>query len=540
MLLAMLAAVRSAAAVDSWLIAESDVVDKDSKAWIAFVTGDQFPIGDGIVDPARVEGLYDYYGDSKRPIEGLKAEDDAVAVRPMFDRTGVHRLGLTLKPRIITLDGDVFDQYLIEERANEALELRRKSTSRHQPVTERYTKYAKTILEVGALDEQEEGWLLPIGHRLEIVPLTNPALWQSGETVQLKVLLDGHPWPEIPVSAGHAGQMSREEVVRTRTNQHGIASVRLSQSGHWYAKAHFIRPRDGLAEYQWESFWATYTFRVKGKVDVSGSLQMLRAIHGKIDPWAVAGFLMGERALIELDLPYGSDDFLAVEHGPKKLPYTAMLDGLQAATGATVGKLNLKMTEAPSEELHCEFFKLSTGKGVTYRLNEDILAKLMAVEGHDAESLAVHMMTMSAEELFDRPAGPDTPTPAPAVDTGASTAAAMQNARAREAALKPLIRLVHNRMHAPLPPAIETEPAHLANADSAAHVEDDGAVTKALGARGSLASPKEKRGKLIRRARGLGESLWRADTGYEPSQPKEKKGLLSPFGQASEVRVTAR
>ncbi|MCB9856077.1 MAG: DUF4198 domain-containing protein [Phycisphaerales bacterium] len=538
------AVIRPALAVDSWLIVESDVIDTGTPAWIAFVTGDRFPIGDGIVDPARVEGLEVLHGQVKRSIEGLKAEDDAMSVRRAFDQTGYHVLGLTLKPRITTLDGDVFDQYLIEERANEALQLRRESNSRHEPVKERYTKFSKTIVEVGAADDANEGWLRPIGHRLELVPLTNPTLWQSGETVQIQVLLDGHPWPEVPVSAGHAGQTSREEVVRTRTNERGIASIRLSQSGHWYAKAHLIRPYDGLGDYAWESFWATYTFRVKGKVDVSGSMQMLRAIHGSIDPWAVAGFIMGERALIELGLPYGSSDFLAVQHSPKKLPYSAMIDGLQAATGATIGKMNLKLKEAPASDLHCEFFQLSTGKGLTYRLNDDILAKLMAVEGQDAESLAVRMMTMTGEELFDLPAHPESPVPAPGSDRELAPTAAMDNVRARETALRPLIRLVRARMRAPLPSRIEPSDTHYAKASPDADGGPGFVASAAMDAGESTGLPEgavtKKRD--IRRSRGLAESLWRADTGFERLAPDdgENKGLLSPPGVSPEVRVTAR
>lgn len=537
----VLAAGRPVAAVDSWLIVESDVIDSGTSTWIAFVTGDTFPIGDGIVDPARVEGLHDVFGKVVRPIEGLRAEDDAVAVRRAFDQAGFHLLGLTLTPRITTLEGDVFDQYLIEERANEALRIRRESATRHRPVKERYTKYAKTILEVGAAEDKKEGWLQPIGHRLELVPLTNPTLWQSGETIQIQVLLDGHPWPEVPIVAGHAGQAMRDDDVRTRTNERGIASIRLSQSGHWYAKAHLIRPYDGLGDYEWESFWSTYTFRVKGKVDVSGSMQMLRAIHGRINPWAVAGFIMGERALIELRLPYGSTDFLAVQHGPIQLPYTGMIDGLQAATGATIGKLNLKMKDAPEDELRCEFFHLSTGEGIAYRLNDDMLARLMAVEGHDAESLAVRMMTMSAEELFDTPTRSGSPIPAPAPsdeDVGASSAA--YNVRIREAALKPLVRLVQHRRRSPIPTEVDVSDARIVRADALSPSNDDHDAGVALIESGASPSESSTPAGVRRRSRGLAETLWRAETGFERAAPKEKKGLLSPLFEKPEVRVTAR
>ena len=78
-------------------------------------------------------------------------------------------------------------------------------------------------------------------------------------------------------------------------------------------------------------------------------LDRVRAIHGGTGPWAVAGYRMGERAMKDLDLPRQSFSLGVVHRCPAKVQYSCMADGLQAATGASPGKLNLKVEEAPVE-----------------------------------------------------------------------------------------------------------------------------------------------------------------------------------------------
>ena len=396
-------------AVDSWLVTDKHVVKPGGDAWIAFITGDVFPIGDGIVDPTRIDGLIDLHDGRRRPIDGLRVEDDAVALRQQFDNEGFHILGLSLKPRVIALDGTIFDQYLRDEGADDALRARQLQSNARTGVRERYTKYAKTIIEVGAAGQDNQDFLRPIGQRLEIVPLANPTRLQSGNEVAVKVLLDGHPWPNVPITASHEGTQTGEVAFRGRTNEQGVARWRLTQSGQWFARAHFIRPVNGLVNYEWESFWTTFSFGVKGKANVSGSMHLLRAIHGDINPWAVAGFLMGERALVELDMTFGTDRLLALHHCPQKLPYTAVLDGIQAATGATVGKLNLRMIPATASELRCEFFDMESGNRLIYQFTPAMLDQLLGAKDGDARALAIQMMTLPEADIFVATSKPDNP-----------------------------------------------------------------------------------------------------------------------------------
>src|SRR3954453_8049413 len=79
-------------------------------------------------------------------------------------------------------------------------------------------------------------------------------------------------------------------------------------------------------------------------------LERVRDYHGAAGPWAVVGYRIGERALQELGLPRQSHSLLVVHRCPTQVQYSCLADGLQAATGASPGKLNLRVEEATAEE----------------------------------------------------------------------------------------------------------------------------------------------------------------------------------------------
>ena len=77
----------------------------------------------------------------------------------------------------------------------------------------------------------------------------------------------------------------------------------------------------------------------------------LKAIHWAAGPGPSVGYRMGDRAMRELGLPRQSFNLLVVHHAPAEVQYSCVADGLQAATGASPGKLNLKLVEASVEQL---------------------------------------------------------------------------------------------------------------------------------------------------------------------------------------------
>ena len=80
-------------------------------------------------------------------------------------------------------------------------------------------------------------------------------------------------------------------------------------------------------------------------------LRAVAAVDGGAGPWAVAGYRMGEFALGTLGLARGSFDLEVVHFTPQSVQFSCIADGAAAATGASLGKLNLSLSDATADEL---------------------------------------------------------------------------------------------------------------------------------------------------------------------------------------------
>ncbi len=101
-----------------------------------------------------------------------------------------------------------------------------------------YEQYAKSLINVGSADG--ETFLKSVGHRLEIVPQTNPQILKGngGDVLSIRVLFNGEPAKFCRVYATYAGFSSNDDFAcATMTDGEGIAHIRLTHWGAWLIKA---------------------------------------------------------------------------------------------------------------------------------------------------------------------------------------------------------------------------------------------------------------------------------------------------------------
>jgi formylmethanofuran dehydrogenase subunit E len=108
----------------------------------------------------------------------------------------------------------------------------------------------------------------------------------------------------------------------------------------------------------------------------SECLSRVKEFHGAAGAWAVAGYRMGDRALKDLGLPRHSFSLLVVHKAPAQVQYSCIADGLQAATGTSPGKLNLKVEEVPIEQLSTTVEDRKTGRRLTFTLRPEFIKSI--------------------------------------------------------------------------------------------------------------------------------------------------------------------
>jgi hypothetical protein len=245
---------------DLWIVPGKFAVQPGEKIRVFINSGDTFPVSDALVNAARVESLTLYSASSEKfEMTSFAADGMSLTAEIAPTEAGTAALTLALEPRVIRLKADEFNQYLADEGFSKLLALREARGESKEPAVERYTKWAKAILNVG--DASDDRWSEPTGLKLEVVPHASPHALRPGATLPFVILFEGKPLPDVTVVGGRAGTPAHR--VKTVTDSNGQASVVLVEAGRWYLRAlHVIRLPDD-PEAQWESFWTTITFEVE-------------------------------------------------------------------------------------------------------------------------------------------------------------------------------------------------------------------------------------------------------------------------------------
>jgi len=129
-------------------------------------------------------------------------------------------------------------------------------------------------------------------------------------------------------------------------------------------------------------------------------LKSVAAIHGAAGVFAVAGYRMGERALRELDLTRGSFSIEVVHHTPMEVQWSCVADGLQAATGVSAGKLNLRLVEATKSQSETVVTNRKTGQQIVFRLQPDFLKRFLDIPTEKQPAAGREVATMSEAKVF--------------------------------------------------------------------------------------------------------------------------------------------
>jgi len=135
--------------------------------------------------------------------------------------------------------------------------------------------------------------------------------------------------------------------------------------------------------------------------DVDAKLDAVATIHGDAGAWAVAGYRMGESAMKTLNLKRGSFALKVDHQSPREVRYACIADGAQAATGASLGRLQLTYTEAKVDQLATVYTNKETGKSVKLRPTAAFMKKFMEVPRERARAAGREAMTLPDAEVFE-------------------------------------------------------------------------------------------------------------------------------------------
>jgi len=129
-------------------------------------------------------------------------------------------------------------------------------------------------------------------------------------------------------------------------------------------------------------------------------LNRVLAIHGSSGPFAVAGYRMGQAAMKQLGLGRASGDCEVIHHAPVDVELSSVVDGLQAATGASLGKRNLLLVDSAGGESHSVVRNRKTNRQVRLTLTAGFLKAHRGMAAAAAAAAGARLIAVPESEIF--------------------------------------------------------------------------------------------------------------------------------------------
>ena len=256
--------VPDALAHDLWIVPGQFRLRPRETTRVFIVNGDAFPVSSTLLGRHRIESLYLHVGEERQPIADLRVDGRAQTFELSIPQGGYAVLALATEARRVRLTPDDFTDYLEEEGLTRIATLREELGQVELATVERYQKWAKAILRVEAPDEGAGEGADAVGHRIEIVPVTDPFAIGPRDDLVVRVLFESEPAPGLRVVGGIAGGPERIEGV---TNSAGELSLTIPEPGRWYVRTIHMIPAEDNSETDWESYWATLSFEIAEEDD---------------------------------------------------------------------------------------------------------------------------------------------------------------------------------------------------------------------------------------------------------------------------------
>jgi uncharacterized GH25 family protein len=123
-------------------------------------------------------------------------------------------------------------------------------------------KHGKALLTLGTAGG--DVFSKPLGHKMEIIPLKDPAALKEGDELPVKVLIEGQP-ARTYVYGTYAGFSNEPSTFAytTYTDKDGVAKVKMIKNGTWLVLVKEEKPYSEPAVCDKLSYAASLTFQVR-------------------------------------------------------------------------------------------------------------------------------------------------------------------------------------------------------------------------------------------------------------------------------------
>ena len=307
----MVALFSSAAALsahDFWIVPNAFAVGTGELLEVRGQTSVKFPTTASAVTPERVAEARLIGASADERIADLSVAGKSLLLKHRPSDAGQRVVAVALVTRVSRAAPAGLKRYIGLEGAPELAERydREGLFSKPDSLTQKTTKYAKTVVEVGRGGPR--AYSKTAGHALEFVPVTDPSALRVGDTVAARLLFRGRPLGNAHLHAGVAPEAALDDSTAVpadakdqslTTDASGVVRVSIDRPGLWNLRTLHAAPATESSPSEWEVAFATIVFRAAdagGQAGATpprfeqsrGDVALRSSVQGRGDSAAVA------------------------------------------------------------------------------------------------------------------------------------------------------------------------------------------------------------------------------------------------------------
>ena len=224
-------------------------------------------VGDPIAfAPSLVNQFIVQDASSRKPVFGRAGAEPAGLLR--VASPGLHIIGYRSNRSRIELAPAKFHDYLKEEGLESIIAARTRRNEADTVARELYSRCAKSlVLSGGSTPEQSDKQL---GFTLELIAERNPYALAPGEKLPVRLIYADKPLAGALVIAMNS--LNPAERQMARSDRQGRVAFQIRPGGMWLIKTVHMVPAPAGSNAEWESFWASLTFELRGQTTTGGTL----------------------------------------------------------------------------------------------------------------------------------------------------------------------------------------------------------------------------------------------------------------------------
>jgi len=177
-----------------------------------------------------------------------------------FSKEGTHLVAFASNNKYHEMEAGKFNDYLMEDGLDAALELRKQRGQLTLLSRELYRREAAALIQVG--DKPGKVFFENTGFDLQILPAVNPYTLNAGQKLDFRIQFCGQPLANALVRHWVKPGLGEVNTTLQRTDSQGRVGFYLASGDNMISVVHLFE-HTNQKEADWQSVWGNLTFGVK-------------------------------------------------------------------------------------------------------------------------------------------------------------------------------------------------------------------------------------------------------------------------------------